>query len=136
MKIQVALAKSDHGTAWIVARDKRGRYLIGKRGPTSNNAGQWGFLGGGVDAGEEYAEAAAREGNEEAGIVIESSDLHEATISLDGHSIWFELFKKIDPVPTDEVVQFKWVEPYNMHKYKLHKSVKDYFINLVHGLTV
>jgi 8-oxo-dGTP pyrophosphatase MutT (NUDIX family) len=128
IKIMVSQSKSKFGTAWAVIRDpSNGKYLICRRGPTANNAGQWGFPGGGVDEGEMHIEACARETWEEIQVRLAVKNFHAVAHSPDSAVIWFEVFKLVQPKATEEVDQFKWVHPYDLYKYTLHKSIKDYF---------
>lgn len=128
IKLQVSVSKSIHGTAWVVARDPAtGKYLICRRAKGTNNSGQWGFPGGGVDEGEKHDQAAARETFEEIKVRVTINDLHYVVHSDDTQVLWFELFKKINPKATEEVDAFEWVTPTEMQGFKLHKSVKDYF---------
>ena len=128
IKVRIATAKSIHGTAWMVPRDPAtGKYLLCKRAPGTNNEGQWGFPGGGVDEGEHHDVAAAREGYEEIGVHVSVDDLHLTAHSEDTMVLWFEVFKRIKPKVSAEVSAFRWVSPIDFDEYKLHKSVKDYF---------
>ena len=51
------------------------RVLLAQRAPTTRNAGQWNFFGGGVDPGERPVKTALRELKEEAGILTTRHNL-------------------------------------------------------------
>ncbi len=128
MKVQIAYAKSEHGIVWAVIRDPAtGMYLLCRRGPKTNNAGQWGFPGGGVDEGETLEQALAREAWEEIVVRLSMQAMHPVIQSKDLHTTWFEIFLKVAPRVTPEVDKFAWAHPHDMHKYALHKSVTGYF---------
>lgn len=121
-------SKSKHGTAWAVIRDPAtARYLLTRRAKGSNNAGQWGFPGGGVDAGESEVEALVRECSEEMGVTLSATDLHAVMSREDTDTVWFEMFRKVKGVKTAEIDSYKWVYPWELDQYNLHKSVRHYF---------
>lgn len=132
-KLMTALAKSKHGTAWAVIRDPAtARILICRRSPTSNNAGQWGFPGGGVDEGESHKVACRRETIEEIGVTLPLSSFIEVIASdKDTTTIWFEVYSKVRGKKTEEVDMFAWVLPHELDGYHLHKSVRQYFKTLL-----
>lgn len=128
-KIQISLSKSKLGTAWAVIRDPaNGKYLICRRAATANNAGQWGFPGGGVDEGESHKQAVRRETKEEILVTLPLSAFHEVIAQDKGiTTIWFEVFQKVSGKKTKEVDAFAWVYPHELDEYHLHKSVRHYF---------
>jgi 8-oxo-dGTP pyrophosphatase MutT (NUDIX family) len=65
-RVWVMLAKMSDSTM---------HYLVGKRGPSCRNAGQWNLFGGNVDDGETLRQAALRELYEETGLVLEEKHL-------------------------------------------------------------
>lgn len=117
------------GTAWGVIRNPAtGAYLLCRRSPTSNNAGQWGFPGGGVDEGETHKQGLLREMDEEIKVKLSASQLHEIIAQQkDVTIIWYEVFQKVSPRKTEEVDMFAWVMPSDFDDYHLHKSVRHYF---------
>lgn len=134
MKVNVRLAvqaKSANGTVWAVIRNPAtGEYLLGLRGPSTNNANQWGFPGGGIDDGESFETALLREVEEEIQVTLSEKELHIVIQDEPTMSTWFEVFSKVKPAKTQEVVKFKWVHPHDMDSLPLHKSVRGYFAAL------
>lgn len=63
-------------SVWVILYTKD-KVILGKRSPVVNNPNQWNFFGGGIDAGESAAQAAARELEEETGYKISPSQLKE-----------------------------------------------------------
>lgn len=62
--------------AKVAVLNAAGEVLLLRRSPTDpRRAGEWDFPGGGVDDGESFAEAAAREAEEEAGVAAQASQL-------------------------------------------------------------
>lgn len=128
-----SLSKSKFGTAWAVIRDpNNGKYLICRRGPTANNAGQWGFAGGGVDEGESHQQGCRRETKEEILVDLPLKMFHAVMSEDETDTVWFEVFQKVSPKKTEEVDAYAWVYPYQMDEYHIHKSVRNYFKRL-HG---
>lgn len=123
-----SLSKSEFGTAWAVFRNPaNGAYLLAQRAPGTNNEGQWGFPGGGVDEGESHVQALRREVNEECGILLALS-VFKPIMSQDDLSVeWYEVFQKVTPKKTKEISAYKWVMAYDMDELELHKSVRHYF---------
>lgn len=56
------------GGVGCIVQDERGRYLLGMRTGTDNDAGKWALPGGKIDPGETPGEAAVRELFEETGL--------------------------------------------------------------------
>jgi 8-oxo-dGTP pyrophosphatase MutT (NUDIX family) len=106
-----------HRTAFVVVRSTRGEILAHRRALTKAVApGQWDFgFGGGVEVGESYEAAAARELAEEAGI---STPLElVTTYAYDGPDS-VEIGKLYETVsdgpfahPADEVAETQFVDP-------------------------
>ena len=61
--------------AAVVLIDDKGRLLLVRRGPGSTRAGYWSVPAGFVDLGEDVREAAARELEEETGLIAEIGDV-------------------------------------------------------------
>lgn len=128
LRLHTSLSKSEHGTAWGVFRDPaNGFYLLTERSPTSNNAGQWGFTGGGVDDGESHVVALRRETKEEILVDVPLSAFKPIISETETNTTWFEAFLKVKPKKTAEVSNFAWVPFYDLEDYNLHKSVRNYF---------
>ncbi len=109
-------------------------YLVGKRGPTCRNPGQWNFLGGNVDSGETLTQAAKREAYEESGLHIIESDL----------SMVFKDMVKSRPVTwfavssgrvvnmsalhiSAEITEYAWADLSWAGRKDLHYSVSRFF---------
>jgi ADP-ribose pyrophosphatase YjhB (NUDIX family) len=61
--------------AAVLIRDERGRVLLVRRAPGATRSGRWSVPAGFVDYGEEVRAAAARELEEETGLVAEVGDV-------------------------------------------------------------
>jgi ADP-ribose pyrophosphatase YjhB (NUDIX family) len=65
-----------HRFAAVAVIDPQGRLLMQERGDDAlHEPGRWGYPGGDLEAGEGYADAAARELAEETGLVVDVGDL-------------------------------------------------------------
>lgn len=81
--------------AAVLVRDERSRVLLVERGPGSTRPGKWCIPAGYVDYGEEIREAAARELEEETGLIANigavvqvMSNFHDpAKLSI---GVWFQ----------------------------------------------
>src|SRR5690242_17618560 len=60
----------DPKLAVAVVIERNGRILLGRRGPTTAQAGRWSFPAGFVERGERVEDAAARETAEETGLRV------------------------------------------------------------------
>lgn len=101
------------GVGVIVRRD--GKVLVGKR-LRSHGEGTWSFPGGHVEHGEDLADCAAREVDEEAGIAIQDIDI--ATVTNDrfpGGKHYVTVFAVADhaagePVAGESLAGWRWVD--------------------------
>ena len=65
-----------HRFAAVAVIDPRGRLLMQERGDDAlHEPGRWGYPGGDLEAGEDFADAAVRELAEETGLVVDAGDL-------------------------------------------------------------
>ena len=104
-----------HGVVAVI-NDSDGRYLFIRRGWTLKRApGIWCFVGGEVEAGEEYAAALVREVREEVGLNVEALEKIHETISPNGEFRlhWFRARQTdpseiIQPHP-HEVAEVRWL---------------------------
>lgn len=126
---------------WVVfhrVEDSKNQVLVGKRGPKCKNPGQWGFIGGNVDPGEDANKAASREVYEELGVHVSVNDFTEirvkTVISPKGKSkfvTWLRAKLPTNEVPStsEEVVEIKWLDLDDLDKLTgdLHYSVKELF---------
>ena len=89
------------------------RVLLAERAPTTRNAGQWNFFGGGVDAGERPVRTAVRELKEEGGIVVTRHELVAVGEALTPtkRNILFALpvDDEFAPILNGESVRWRWV---------------------------
>ena len=103
------------------------RVLLAKRAPTTRNAGQWNFFGGGVDPGERPLKTAVRELKEEGGIVVNREELMvlgEAATPAK-HNILFALLldDEFAPILNGESTHWEWVGITDLrHRTDLHAS--------------
>lgn len=109
------------------------QWCAAKRGSKINNAGQWNFIGGHVDPGEDLLTAAVREAHEETRINLSRSDLvplySEQGPKAKSH--WFVVL--YDPLRhgrlqlTEESEEYDWFyveDTLPIHKNSCHKSIR------------
>ncbi len=92
--------------AIFMARDT-GKLLLGLRSEFVDESGTWGTWGGGIEAGEDPKEAAAREAYEEADYSAREEDIHPLYVHEDPES-GFRYYNYLIIVPN----QFK-IRPFN-----------------------
>ena len=89
------------------------RVLLARRAPTTRNAGQWNFFGGGLDPGERPVKTALRELKEEAGIVAAKDDLIElgdaSTYSKRNILFGMKVDDEFAPILNGESTHWEWV---------------------------
>lgn len=107
----------------VVALDRAGRCLLGKRADFLENGGTWSFPAGFLNPGETPEEAARRELFEEAGIVVPKlRDIPDAIRSFwysDKttfrrwviESTWCVVLDGVEAAPSSEMTEWKWTEP-------------------------
>lgn len=97
----------------ILAPD--GRILFLKRSDTSDHAGEWCFVGGGIEGKETPEQAAMREAEEEIGGVPDGV-LAEELLTLELNGVEFTTFvvrvkDAFEPVLNEEHTAFEWAKP-------------------------
>lgn len=112
-----------YGAGVCIFCPKTGRFLLQKRGPNVDDAGEHDWFGGGVDEGEDILTGAIRELLEEGGIVADPESLYplarfgyQPEKGLGGYFIWllvvadeFEAIPNWDGDTHDEVEGFDWI---------------------------
>ncbi|MCH7227945.1 NUDIX domain-containing protein [Haloferula sp. A504] len=111
-------------SASILVRDPEGLILILERGGTSRHfLGMWEFPGGKIDEGQTASEAARREAEEEAGLVIpELPGEPEKVIVTNSREVEYSMFchdftdSRPEVTLSDEHSAFRWVTPVELQK--------------------
>ncbi len=110
------------------------QYLVGRRGPTCRNPGQWNFLGGNVDPGETLRQAAVREVYEESSLRLPESGLTQVFKDLVKAKpvTWFATRSKdvtnLSSLQTSsEIVEYAWADSSWSDRKDLHYSVSKFF---------
>jgi 8-oxo-dGTP pyrophosphatase MutT (NUDIX family) len=87
--------------------------LLARRAPTTRNAGQWNFFGGGLNPGERPVRTALRELKEEAGVIASKEDLVElgdaATFSKRNILFGLKVDEEFAPILNGESTHWEWV---------------------------
>lgn len=121
-----------HGARWtgkaagiIFFCESTGRILLVKRSGTGDAGGTWCILGGGVDPGEDWAEAALREALEEGGFIgeVELDHIDDNVDPRDGftyRTYWGQVDHEFNPILNDEHTEFKWVPYFGPKPQPLH----------------
>lgn len=117
-----------------------GKMLILRRGMTDKRRpGQWDLPGGAVDEGEDINAAAARETQEEAGIMVDPLKLNlvyiEKAMTDAGFTMWLFFAEKVASnavTISHEHSEYQWVDPKHalgMIEYPLHKSLLKHLLD-------
>jgi 8-oxo-dGTP pyrophosphatase MutT (NUDIX family) len=119
MLLQDLLEKKEtKRTAWVIAYTPD-KIILGKRSPNVNNPNQWNFFGGNIDAGENAAEAAAREMEEEIGVRVSASQLKQVAVIDSATYFIMKIVSGFTPKKTEETSGVKGFKitnlPDNMH---------------------
>lgn len=101
-----------------------GKILVAKRSAACNNPGQWGFLGGRVDAGERPCVAILREIYEEGGVRFDEAPKALKLKHL--RYFKFDLQQAVKFHLSEEVDKYNWVSPSELQSLDLHYSVQGY----------
>lgn len=127
----------------VIFENERGQILVLRRHPQDPEGATWGLVGGKVEPGEDKAETAIRETEEEIGHVIDSSQLqflktyHWDREDLD---ITFEVFKLktlsgevVLEINQNENTEHMWANPHDLLKgddlmIGLYPILKDFYL--------
>lgn len=115
-------------SVWVILYTKD-KVILGKRSPVVNNPNQWNFFGGGIDAGESAAQAAARELEEETGYKISPSQLKE--IAKIGDASYF-VARINDPENLDTSKETSKIKGFKLLDLpdNLHSKTQNFFDRL------
>jgi len=136
-----------HRIVWVLVEDAKGRILLQKRPETMElHPGKWdNSVGGHVDAGETYEQAALRESNEELGLtnieLVELGKFYEESL-FDGKKLnrFYKTYKTVvEPMDVkpdlEEIADIKWLtlsEIKEMMKNQpdeiLGRAITEYYI--------
>ncbi|MDP5272846.1 NUDIX hydrolase [Chengkuizengella axinellae] len=108
-----------YGTVHILFYRNDNEVLLLKRKNTGFEDGKWGIVAGKIEGGEEVVSAAIREAKEEAGVIIDSTEvkvvgvMHRNNIKNE----WIDFYVKVDSwqgeivnVEVDKCEELKWFE--------------------------
>ena len=123
------------GTAFI----KDGKLLV-SMSQRSSKKGKYTMVGGGVEKGETYKEAAVRECIEEIsnGFTIEETDLEEIlcfrepalsdpSLTIEMHMMLSKKQIDVELLPNEEIIDYKW-HSLNDDESDLSTAITDHFI--------
>jgi 8-oxo-dGTP diphosphatase len=118
-------------SSWVAIKSGE-KVLIAKRSTIVKNSGLWNFFGGKINDGETPLDAAVRELNEEAGILVNTNQLIYIGQSLIDNIIHLFVFlsiNEINPILNEEHTEFKWIlidDLLAMNKNKIHKPTSSF----------
>ena len=105
------------------------KLILGKRSPTSKNPNQWNFIGGGVDEGESFLEAAVRELKEEVNLTISSSNLKKIVEIGDAAYFSCKIQSDSETSSSNEISQIKSFKLTDLPN-NLHSKTQNFFDQL------
>lgn len=108
-----AVTYLDPKLAVAVVIEREGRFLLGRRGEGTREAGKWGLPAGFVDRGETVEAAAVREAREEIGLDVTLGPLL-SLLSRKGESVVLAVYAATadgDPVAGDDLTEIGWFTP-------------------------
>ncbi len=111
-----AVTYLDPKLAVAIVIERQGRFLLGKRGEGTREAGKWSLPAGFVDRGEVVEAAAVREAREEIGLDVTLGPLL-GLLSNEGESVVLAIYAATtdgDPVAGDDLAEIGWFAPDNL----------------------
>ncbi|NDI33935.1 NUDIX hydrolase [Chengkuizengella sediminis] len=87
-----------YGSVHVLFYQNENEVLLLKRQNTGFEDGKWGTVAGKIDGKEEVVSAAIREANEEAGVIIDSTEVHVVGVMHRNNikNEWIDFYVKVD----------------------------------------
>ena len=128
MKVRDLLEKKSSKTAWVILFTPE-KLILGKRSPSTNNPNLWNFFGGHIDDGENAAQAAARELEEEIKLKVNPSELKKITEIGDATYFSLKMKSTAGAETTDEISKIKSFKLTDLPD-NLHSKTQNFFDKL------